>query len=173
MSAMKDVLARPAPRIAPGAGLFRNDHFQIAYNTTDMDRAVALFARRFGIKEFRRLEGPLSAGGKVRMEIAWAGGVMYELIWAEGAGSDVFRAGLPTDGFAMRVHHLGYHVPSAAAWDAVQRDVQKENLKILHSTNVSGFLKAIIVEDTDLGHFLEYIYPEAGGIAFFENAPNN
>ena len=170
---MKDVLSRPANVFAPGAGLFRNGHFQIAYNTTDMDCAVAYFARQFGMKEFRRLEGNLPAGGRVRMEIGWAGGVMYELLWAEGPGSDVFRAGLPVEGFAIRPHHLGYYVSTAEAWDAVQREVERAGLKVVHATDVPGFLKAIIVEEPELGHFLEYIYPEANGVAFFENAPNN
>jgi catechol 2,3-dioxygenase-like lactoylglutathione lyase family enzyme len=170
---MKDIVNRPVTLFAPGAGLFRNDHFQIAYNTTDMDRAVALFAKRFGVKEFRRLEGGMPAGGRIRMEIGWAGGVMIELVWAEGPGSEIFRAALPEEGFATRLHHLGYHVPTAEGWDAVQKEVKREGLKVVHTTDIPGFLKAIIVEDSELGHFLEYIYPDAGGIAFFEGAPNN
>ena len=170
---MKTLLTRPQTVFGPGAGLFRNDHFQIAYNTTDMDRAIATFSRRFGVKEFAALEGDMPAGGRVRMRIGWAGGVMYELIWAEGPGSDVFRAGLPAEGFGLRPHHLGYYVPTAEAWTSLRNEVEREGLKVVHDTDVPGFLKAIIVEDPGLGHFLEYIYPEAGGIAFFENAPSN
>jgi hypothetical protein len=173
MDNVKNALARPETKFGPGAGLFRNDHFQIAYNTNDMDQAVALFTERYGIKEFRRLGGPTPSGGQVRMEIGWAGGVMYELIWAEGPGSEVFRVGLPESRFAIRPHHLGYHVPTQEAWDAVLDEVERTGRKIVHKTHVPGFLQAIIVDDPELGHFLEYIFPEAGGIQFFENAPNN
>jgi hypothetical protein len=166
-------LQRPQGAYGPGAGLFRNDHFQIAYATTDMDRALALFAERYGVTKFSRLEGPNAAGGRVRMEIGWAGGVMYELLWAEGPGTEVFRAGLPSEGFAIRPHHLGYRVADAEGWAAILNEVEAKRLKVLHSTDVPGFLKAIIVEDPDLGHFLEYILPEPGGLAFFEQAPTN
>ncbi len=168
---MKDVLTRPVAHF--GAGLFRNDHFQMAYATTDMDRAIAIFSERYGVKAFRRLEGDLPAGGKIRMEIAWAGGVMYELLWAEGPGSDVFRAGLPDQGFAIRPHHLGYHVRSGEAWDALQEEIEAAGLQVLHRTHIPGFLRAVIVEEPELGHYLEYILPEAGGVEFFETAPSN
>jgi len=168
---MKNALTRPESKF--GAGLLRHDHFQIAYNTNDMDRAVALFAERYGIKEFRQLAGPTPAGGKIRMEIGWAGGVMYELIWGEGPGTEVFQVGLPENGFAIRTHHLGYYVPTEEAWNAVIAEVERAGTKIVHKTHVPGFLQAIIVEQQELGHFLEYIFPEAGGVAFFETAPNN
>jgi Glyoxalase/Bleomycin resistance protein/Dioxygenase superfamily len=170
---MSQALRRPEPASSTGPGLVRHDHFQIAWNTTDMDRAKAIFAERHGVKEWRTLAGPTAQGGKVHMEIGWAGGVMYELLWGEGPGTDVFRAGLPEQGFALRPHHLGYHVPTAEAWDAVRREVERQGLKVLHSTHVPGFLQAIIVEEPDLGLFLEYIFPEEAGIQFFETSPSN
>jgi hypothetical protein len=173
MSSLKPALTRPAQTFGPGAGLFRNDHFQIAYNTNDMDKAVALFGERYGIKEFQKLEGPTPSGGQVRMYIAWAGGVMYELLWAEGPGTEVFRAGLPAEGFAIRPHHLGYYVPTEEAWNDLLAEIERTGRKIVHTTHVPGFLRAIIVEQPELGHFLEYILPEAGGIQFFETAPSN
>jgi len=173
MSNAKNTLTRPETRFAPGAGLFRHDHFQIAYNTNDMDKAVALFSERYGIKEFRQLAGPTPAGGKVRMEIGWAGGVMYELIWGEGPGTEVFQLRLPKGEFAIRPHHLGYYVPTEDAWNEVIAEVERTGRKIVHKTHVPGFLQAIIVDQPELGHFLEYIFPEAGGLQFFETAPNN
>lgn len=170
---MTRALRRPDAAAGTGPGLVRHDHFQIAWNTTDMDRAMAVFERRHGVREWRRLEGPLPQGGKVRMEIGWAGGVMYELLCAEGPGAEVFRAGLPDQGFAMRPHHLGYYVPTAEAWDAVLREVEQAGLKVLHATSVPGFLQAIIVEEPDLGLFLEYIFPDEAGIQFFETSPSN
>ena len=173
MDNAKNALTRPETKFGPGAGLFRHDHFQIAYNTNDMDKAVALFSERYGIKEFRQLAGPTAAGGKIRMEIGWAGGVMYELIWGEGPGTEVFQVGLPESGFAIRTHHLGYYVPTEDAWNEVLAEIERAGRKIVHNTHVPGFLRAIIVEQPELGHFLEYILPEAGGIQFFETAPSN
>ena len=170
---MTHALRRPQALSNAASGLVRHDHFQVAWNTTDIERAKAIFAERHGVKEWRVLKGPTAQGGQVHMEIGWAGGIMYELLWGEGPGSDVFRAGLPDQGFAMRPHHLGYYVPTPEAWEAVHRDVEVAGLKVLHATNVPGFLQAIIVEEPDLGLFLEYIFPEEGGIQFFETSPSN
>ncbi|CAN7514088.1 hypothetical protein LJR219_003594 [Phenylobacterium sp. LjRoot219] len=170
---MKQALSRPAPVYAAGAGLFRNDHFQMAYATTDMVQAKALFSKRYGVKEWRPLEGALPAGGQIHIELGWAGGTMYELVWADGPGSEVFRAGLPADGFAIRHHHLGYYVPTAEAWAALKAEVAQQGLKVLHVTDVPGFLQAIIVDTPELGHYLEYIFPEQAGVGFFEGTPSN
>lgn len=170
---MKQALSRPEPRYASGAGLFRNDHFQMAYATTDIERAKALFAERYGVREWRPLEGPLPAGGKIHIELGWAGGAMYELVQADGPGSEVFRAGLPAEGFALRHHHLGYYVPTAEAWAALKAEIERQGLKVLHVTDVPGFLQAIIIDTPELGHYLEYIFPEAAGVDFFEGTPSN
>lgn len=166
-------LNRPAPLLGPGSGLMRNELFQIAYATTDMDRAKEVFAAKFGVRDFSKLEGPLPEGGQVRMEISWASGMMYELICAKGAGSDIFNTYLPKDGFAVTVHHLGYCVPTPEAWDAINAEIARDGRKIVRNTDIPGFLKAIIVEAPELNHYLEYILPDAGGLAFFNNAPNN
>lgn len=166
-------LSRPAPLPGPGAGLMRSEVFQIAYATNDMDRACAIFAEQFGVKAFRRLEGALPEGGHVRMEIGWASGMMYELVCASGAGGDVFRTHLPEEGFAIRLHHLGYFLPSAEAWEAVLKEIKASGRVIARETSIPGFLKAVIVEAPELGHYLEYILPEPGGLEFFQGAPNN
>lgn len=168
---LTETLSRPP--FGPGAGLVCNELFQIAYAVTDMDQACAIFADQFGVKQFRRLEGALPEGGHIRMEIGWAGGVMYELVCAKGAGSDLFRSLLPNDGFAMKIHHLGYFIPDAAAWEAILSEIAASGRKIVRDTKIPGFLQAVIVEAPELGHYLEYILPEAGGRAFFQEAPSN
>lgn len=167
------MLKRPDPILAPGAGLVRHELFQVAYATNDMDRACEIFAQSLGVKAFRRLEGPTAEGGHVRMEIGWAGGTMYELVSGTGPGTEVFRSVLPVDGFAIRPHHLGYFVQSAEAWEAVLAELARNGRTIARDTNIPGFLKAVIVEAPELGHYLEYILPDAGGLAFFQDAPNN
>jgi hypothetical protein len=170
---MRSLVKRPPVTLSPGTGLFRNDHVQVAYATNDIERACAVFQRRYGIKDYRRLEGPLKAGGHIRIELAWAGGLMYELLSAEGPGSGCFTSLLPPSGFAIRPHHLGYFVNGAAEWESLQREVERDGWKVAHASSNPGFLSACIVEAPELGHYLEYIYPEAGGIAFFESVPSS
>lgn len=170
---MTDALARPASRLAPGAGLYRNDLFQIAYVTNDIERALAVFADRYGVKAWRRMEGELKEGGHIRVEFGWAGGALFEVTQADGPGSELYRQGLPADGFAIRFHHLGYFIPTEAAWRALLAEIDEGKVKVFNETNVPGFLQARIVEAPDLGHYIEYIFPEAGGVAFFQGAPSN
>src|SRR6516162_2631068 len=99
---MQNVIRRPAATPNPGSGLVRYDHFQVAYATSDIERACRVLSERFGIKEYRGLEGQLPTGGRVHIELAWAGGTMYELVHASGPGSEFFTSVLPANGFAIR-----------------------------------------------------------------------
>lgn len=60
-------------------GLYRHDLFQVAYVTNDIERALQVFADRYGVKEWRRMEGDLKEGGHIRVEFGWAGGSLAAL----------------------------------------------------------------------------------------------
>jgi hypothetical protein len=171
---MSDFVKRPDLILAPATGLMRNDHFQMAYATNDIDRACAIFSDRFGIKNFRRLEGALPEGGHIRIELAWVGTMMYELLSARGPGSEIFRYRTPEgDDFFIRHHHLGYLVHDRAAWDGLDRDAERIGRKVLSKNTTPGFLSKCFVDAPELGHLLEYIFPEQAGIDFFQSVPAN
>src|SRR5579859_3069181 len=92
---MAGVLKRPDAAFGPAKGLLRTEHFQMAYATNDIGRAMALFRDRYGINEFRTLAGQLPAGGHIHIELAWVGTIMYELMTASGPGSDIYMNRLP------------------------------------------------------------------------------
>jgi hypothetical protein len=170
---MHEFVRRPRATYSPGSGLLRNDHFQVAYATNDIDRACDIFSSQFGIKEFRRLEGQMAAGGQIRVELAWVGGTMYELITASGAGSDIYVGRLPSDCFAIKHHHLGFLIHDEAQWDALESDAARIGRTLLAKRNNAGFLQSCFVDVPELGHYFEYIFPEPAGIEFFENVPGN
>ncbi|MGB8365326.1 MAG: hypothetical protein ACLQUZ_14665 [Rhizomicrobium sp.] len=146
----------------------------MAYATNDIDRACGILSDRFGIKAFRRLEGPLPAGGNIRIELAWVGTIMYELLTASGPGSEIYRHRLPEgDDFVIRHHHLGYLIHDRAAWDGLDRDAERIGRKVLSKNTTPGFLSSAFVDAPELGHLLEYIFPEQAGIDFFEGVPGN
>jgi hypothetical protein len=153
--------------------LLRNDHFQVAYATNDIDRACAIFRDQFGIEKFRRLEGPLPAGGHIRVELAWVGSTMYELLTATGAGSDIYVSRLPTATFAIQHHHLGFFVHDEVQWNALEAEAARASKVLLAKSNYRGFLQSCFIDVPELGHYLEFIFPEAAGIAFFEDVPGN
>lgn len=171
---MGGVIARPEIHVAPQGGLLRADQFQIAYATNDMDRACALFGERLGIREFRRLEGILPEGGHIRVELAWVGGTMYELICASGPGSELFMAGVPQDeAFTIKHHHLGFLLPDQRAWDALQNEVRTGRWRMLGLNHNTGFMTRCFVAVPYLGHYLEYILPEPAGLAFLQSVPSS
>jgi hypothetical protein len=169
---MTDFVTRPASAFDPGKGLLRAEPFQIAYATNDIDRACDTFSSRYGIAEFRRLEGPRPSGGYIRVELAWVGPVMYELLTASGPGSEFFMAGLPDD-FAIRHHHLGFLVRDEAGWTALEGEAERAGRPLQSVSHNAGFMRSGFVHAPELGHYLEYILPEAAGIDFFNGVPGN
>jgi extradiol dioxygenase family protein len=166
-------LRRPELSARPGDGLLMSEHFEIAYATNDLDRAKAVFADRFGITHFAPLGGALPEGGEIRILLGWAGGVMYELLTASGPGSAVYVEKLPTDRFAIQHHHLGYLIHNAEEWAALATEIARRGWTVRVDTNIEGFMRQIFVEVPELGHLLEYLWPEPAGVAFFDTIPSN
>jgi hypothetical protein len=165
---------RPEPVSDLHAGPLRGEHLQIAYATNDIARAKALFAERYGIARFAAIAGALPHGGAIEVELAWCGGVMYELITASGPGSEVYVERLPADRFAIRHHHLGYLVRTSREWDALRAMIERGGWSVLIDQNIEGFMRQIFIEAPELGHLVEYLWPEPAGHAFlFETVPNN
>jgi len=167
------MLSRSAACCNPADGLLLAEHFQMAYVTTDMDRALDLFSTRFGIRKFSRLEGQMSAGGHIRAELAWVGTIMYEVICASGAGSELYMDRLPRgDGFHIRHHHLGFLLRSREQWDAVMVKARQSGWCVpYHSDN--PLVEICFVDATELGHYLEYFLPKQAGLDFFESVPRH
>lgn len=167
-------MIRPQSIFDPSKGLLRAEHFQMAYATNDIDRACSVFRERFGISEFRRLEGQLPAGGNIRIELAWVGTIMYELLTASGAGSAVYMDRLPAgDGFAIKHHHLGYLISDVAQWTALLAAIEAEGRAMTYLNHSPGFMRNCFVDAPELGHYLEFLCPEPAGLAFFEGVPGN
>jgi Glyoxalase/Bleomycin resistance protein/Dioxygenase superfamily len=165
------IVRRPAAPNDVRGGVLSQDHFQVAYATNDIERAQEIFIRRYGIKEYGSLDGELPSGGHICVKLAWVGGTMIELVQASGPGSAFVTSVLPPDRFAIRHHHLGYFVEDQSRWDAVQHEFDLNGWRVAMCNVIPGFLRVCYVEAPELGHYLEYIYPEPAGIAFFEGVP--
>lgn len=168
---MTFALPRSPASNGPSGGLLQAEHFQMAYATNDIDRACGLFRERYGVREFRRLEGPLASGGHIRVELAWVGPIMFELLTASGPGADLYVGRLPRNGFAIKHHHLGYLIHDDGQWSALIEQIQRTGADMPYSNNNPGFLKSCFVDAPELGHYLEYICPEPAGLEFFKSVP--
>ena len=163
--------AYPAMTNAPGKGVLRCPHFQIAYVTNDIERAAAVFSARHGIASFYGMEAEHPDGGTLKVKLAWAGGVMYELIEAMGPGTDFYTERLPQGGFAIRHHHLAYLVDNAADWTDLMAELDRQAMPIVFSGHTEGFLRFCYAYSAELDHYLEYFLLEEGGTAFFQSIP--
>ena len=160
------------PPIA-GHGLLGREHSHSAWVTNDMDRAVEIFTQRYGVAEFRFIEGDMPSGGHIRVAFAWAGGQVLEIISATGPGSEFYNEMLPGEEFAIRFHHLGFIVHDEAAWRRLEADLQAGDWQIAHKTLTGTFIDAYYVKAPELGHYLEYVRPLDAGIDFYAGVPAN
>lgn len=171
---MTVALSRPAEPSGTAAGLMRREQFQTAYVTTDLDKACELLGQRYGIAKFSFLEGDMPEGGRIRVGFAWVGSNMYEIIDAKGGKeAEFYTSRLPSEGFGLAFHHLGFLIHDQAEWDALRKEIADSQLPVPLDTAVPGFMDAIYIEAPELGHYLEYIFPEQGGLDFFHAAPAN
>jgi hypothetical protein len=156
-------LHRPVPVFDPGKSLLHNDHFQIAYVTNDIERAVAVFAERFGVAAFRANDNDLPGGGRVGIRSVWIGGMMYEICYGWGEGMDLYTEVAPPGGdFVLRFHHFGYLVADEADWDAVERQIARGGWRVRSRSDIPGFFRGCYVEVPELGHHLEFVLPRQG-----------
>lgn len=144
--------------------------FQVAYVTNDLDRAMEVFKARYGVPEFALLHHGANGEFQTTAALAWCGAMMFELIQAKGPGTEFYNNRLPTSEFAIKHHHLGFLCPSVDEWQAIKAIAVREELPIALEGENHSF-KGLYVEATELGHYLEYIYANEQGLAFFDSLP--
>jgi hypothetical protein len=168
---MVDITERKPPRV--GHSLLGREHAHSAWVTNDLDRALEIFSRRYGVSEYEFLEGNMPSGGHIRVAFAWAGGQVLEIICASGPGSEFYNEMLTQGEFAIRFHHLGFIVHDDEGWRALEADLRDGEWPIAHETLTGGFIDAYYIKAPELGHYLEYVRPFAAGRAFYAGVPAN
>lgn len=156
-------LFRPTAVFDAGKGLLSNDHFQIAYVTNDIDRAVAVFKQRFGVGSFRESDNEGPNGMRVCIRSVWIGSLMYEICYGTGPGMELYsEAAPPGDEFILKFHHFGYLIPDEAAWDLLEERIAQGGWTKRTDSDIPGFFRGCYVEVPELGHFLEFVMPRQG-----------
>ncbi len=169
---MTQSLIRPVTIFDPAKGLLHNDHFQLGYVTNDIDQAVAMFAKRFGITDYRCNDSDLPGDGRVCTRTVWVGAMMYEIAMGYGPGMECFSDFAPQGGeFVLRFHHFGYLVPDEAAWAVLDDQIVRSGLNVRKPSDIAGYVKTCFVEVPELDHMLEYILPREGLLARMNETP--
>jgi len=139
------------------------NHYQNAYVTRDIGRAIALFRTQYGFDGFRQLEietevtTPAGRGTyAMKMALGWIGGLQYELIEPVSGVVEVFKADLP-DTYPMRLHHICMRVHD---WSAFRAEVDRRKWPVvIEGSGTGGQLHFVYIDARDsLGHYLEYCW---------------
>jgi len=137
--------------------------YQIAYVTTDLDRAIGVLQSMRGIplQDVGAVTLPFDEGGEVeiRMAMGFLRDVMFELIEPMSGSTQVFTQSLPSDGFGIAFHHLAYKVSSPEHLEAVRVRLAEAGHPIAASGGRVERARFIYVDwRPELGHFVEYLY---------------
>jgi hypothetical protein len=162
---------KPTPPFDPRKGLLCNDHFQIAYVTNDVDRAMAVFAARYGVPGFRHSDTETPAGALIKVRAAWVGNMAYEIISATGPDTELWAAPPPEEGFVLRHHHFGFLIWDEATWQALEEEIVRGGWSVRQRSDQPSFGRTTYVEAPELGHFLEFVMPGPELIARLEATP--
>lgn len=137
-----------------------DDYFQYAYVTTDYQRAMLELSEQNDIGEWYVMADAEFDTGTDRTAIchfalAYKNDLQFEIIQPLSGDVDVYRAGLPKDGYALHFHHLGRHFGNISEFERHKEMAEaKWNMPIAHET--MGGTYAYFDARDSFGHYLEY-----------------
>lgn len=154
---------------------------QVAYTTTDIDRAMVDFGNREGVHDYLQLRdthleiGP-NRYARVHFAMAWVGDIQVELVQPISGECDTYRWELPSTGYASRLHHLAHLIDHEWQFDSLLVEIADRNLPVaLRGSAFEGNIRYIYTDHVaTLGHFVEHIwYSPVFRSEFFAKIPRN
>jgi hypothetical protein len=144
--------------------VFLERHYQNAYVTPDIDRAIAALKSQHGVQDadVMQVEATIDVwtpkgSGKATSKIAfiWIGKLQYELIQPISGLVDLYSEAVSPDQL-LRHHHIAMRVLD---WDAFRAELDRDKRPIVLEGQAQGGLKFLYVDARDtLGHYLEYVW---------------
>jgi hypothetical protein len=154
--------------------------FQHGYVTSDLDRAIAEFASRWGVSRFLirptaefLCAAPTGAANVVvRLAFAYVGDLQIELIEPMGGSAATFYTDtLPKDAFAVRFHHMGFLLSDEEAeWGACIAGAAQDKYELALSGDNPRLRFAYLDSRAELGHYCEFVSPK---FDVFADIPRN
>lgn len=143
-------------------GTFR----QTAWVTNDMDAALDIFARDYGVVNwFQRRDMDLQTGprefARVNLALARRGNSELEIIHPLGGADEVYSHVLKTAQNGVRIcfHHICYLLPTPEALERVRLAAHLRGRAIvLAGSSDSGATYFYTDDRSTIGHYVEYIY---------------
>ncbi len=138
-------------------------HYQNAYVTRDVDKAVAGFKQYADVRALMEIEVPVKVWtprgegtGVQKLAFVWVGDLNYELIQPkEGDVLAIYRDALPADD-RLVFHHVCHVVDD---FDALMARVEQQPFPVVLKGGTPGLLEFVYVDTRPwLGHYTEYVW---------------
>ena len=149
--------------------MFMKNHFQNAYITHNMDKAMKLIDDRFGKIDWIVFDPTMTLltphGEKqstVRAALGWKDGLQIELIQPVSGYLDHYRSAMlpdPSD-FTPQFHHVAFRRDDEAAMRA---EIEQLGFPVLFESSVPGLIFIYLDARETLGHAYEYIWATPEG----------
>ena len=149
--------------------------FQLAYVTAGLEHAMAEFNAALGIERFQVNRNVAIETGDgtayCHFALAFLGEQQVELIEPAGGMDSVYRDALVPGTIAV-LHHLGFLLPTEAAWRATLCDCEASGHRIPVRGKFGGLMHYAYLDRRDLfAHYLEYMYATPAGATLFTAVP--
>ncbi|MCJ8159793.1 VOC family protein [Sphingomonas sp. LaA6.9] len=138
-------------------------HYQNAYVTRNVDKAVASFKQFADIRALMEIEVPVQlwtpqgeGTGVQKLAFVWVEDLNFELIEPkEGEALAIYRDALPADD-SLKFHHVCHVVDD---WDELMGKVAKQPFPIVLKGGTPGMLQFLYLDAREwLGHYIEYVW---------------
>lgn len=149
--------------------MFMRGHYQNAYVTHDLDRAMKLVTGRFGKIDWIVFEPDMilrtpqgEKPSSVRAALGWAGGLQLELIQPGAGFQEHYLPFLPADKAdpSPRFHHMAVRRDDL---DAMRAEIEQLGLPVAFEGEVPGLVYIYLDARESLGHFFEYVWASPEG----------
>lgn len=144
-------------------------HYQNAYVTHDLDRALMMVGERYGLTGWSRFEAEVRVNtphGETTMQLrlasTWAGGTNHEFVQPLGGADEHYRSMLPPDPAdpTPRLHHWALRRDDLAAMRA---ELAASGMPFAFGGESPAMVFAYMDARASLGHYLEYVWKAEGG----------
>src|ERR1700733_107832 len=141
--------------------MFEGQHYQNAYITRDIEKAVEGFRARSAVEIVMRFEGPVEVttpNGRglavSKLSFIWINNLQYELIQPVSGLVGIYRDALPADD-ALKFHHICMRVEN---WQEFRARVGHQPFPVVLEGG-SEHLRFLYLDTRDfIGHYLEYVW---------------
>lgn len=149
--------------------MFMRGHYQNAYVTHDLDKAMKLVSDRYGKIDWIVFEPDMmlrtpqgEKRSSVRAALGWAGGLQLELIQPGTGYQDHYLPFLPEDKNdpTPRFNHIAVRRDDL---DAMRAEIEQLGLPVAFEGEVPGLVYVYLDARESLGHYFEYVWASPEG----------